>query len=500
MDTEIELKLLVSAEAGNLLEHSFIPTLDAQIKASRFKLFNCYYDTPDNALRAMDMGFRVRGRDGQYEQTIKTSGNSVGGLHQRPEYNIAIDNNQPDLMLFDAVIWPDSTDVESLQGVISEVFTTHFERSAYLLEFANGDKVEVVFDNGVISVGEHQVPLSEIEMELIQGKPERLFQLAQQLGQFVDYRLGILSKAARGYMLAKGTEIMPLGPLENVSLNSQFNIEQAFNKAIGYGLGRWQHSEQCFVVTGKIRALEGIYSGIALTIQALNLYKQWLACDAIDELLPRLQQQLQQWQWVHDVLSLKSLRSERGSFCKRLTKIPELLSYLLGREQGLMQQHQPLTIINAADNTDIQLSLTRLLIDMPWRLTAQVWENTILPLSEGVLASGWQSVVDCMQGEESLSTEQYLASEATIKTSLFNGVFLADLYGESTNAAFRAPWLDIMDGIEEVHTIRLLQSELQYVELPDDLGLEQWCQEKAQRIVDIMDQSRRRALLSAPYW
>jgi triphosphatase len=60
-------------------------------------LLNIYYETADNWLRRHDMGLRIRGDQGRYEMTLKIAGRVVGGLHQRPEYNIPLDT--PELAL-----------------------------------------------------------------------------------------------------------------------------------------------------------------------------------------------------------------------------------------------------------------------------------------------------------------------------------------------------------------------------------------------------------------
>ncbi|MFP1592170.1 CYTH domain-containing protein [Escherichia coli] len=36
------------------------------------------------------MGLRIRGENGRYEMTMKVAGRVTGGLHQRPEYNVAL--------------------------------------------------------------------------------------------------------------------------------------------------------------------------------------------------------------------------------------------------------------------------------------------------------------------------------------------------------------------------------------------------------------------------
>ena len=103
-----------------------------------------------------------------FEQTIKTSGKVIAGLHQRPEYNIDIDNNQPILSLFPEAIWPEEIDVNQLQQEIVELFSTNFTRHTWLITLANG-QVELAFDSGTIACKDFsQTPnIYEIELELV---------------------------------------------------------------------------------------------------------------------------------------------------------------------------------------------------------------------------------------------------------------------------------------------------------------------------------------------
>ena len=95
MVTEIELKYFVTSK--NTQENITQLFTEQQLSFScvKKKLSNCYYDTTDLNFRHHDMGLRIRGCDGQLEQTIKTAGVVIAGLHQRPEYNVDIENNFP---------------------------------------------------------------------------------------------------------------------------------------------------------------------------------------------------------------------------------------------------------------------------------------------------------------------------------------------------------------------------------------------------------------------
>ncbi|EJS91600.1 adenylate cyclase, partial [Pasteurella multocida subsp. multocida str. Anand1_cattle] len=60
---------------------------------------NTYYDTADRVLAKHKMGLRVRQENQQYTLTLKTDGEVHGGLHIRPEYNVTLPDEQPNISL-----------------------------------------------------------------------------------------------------------------------------------------------------------------------------------------------------------------------------------------------------------------------------------------------------------------------------------------------------------------------------------------------------------------
>lgn len=80
MDAEIELKLFIQPQYLD----SLVKVLNNHPNSTpqeQKKLTNGYFDTDDLQLRHWDMGLRVRGCDNLLEQTIKTAGRVVGGIH-----------------------------------------------------------------------------------------------------------------------------------------------------------------------------------------------------------------------------------------------------------------------------------------------------------------------------------------------------------------------------------------------------------------------------------
>jgi triphosphatase len=213
MEYEIELKLLTNQQAGEVIETKLLTLLDASVTQETQVLTNHYFDTPDRTLRQHNIGLRIRGNNLKFEQTLKTAGKSIGGLHQRPEYNVQLDElkkqnvDVPELKLFPVSAWPKTIDVDDLQAKIETLFTTHFERRIYLLKFSPGDIVELVWDLGEVTSGNKSVPICEIELELKKGSTAILFNLAKRIVSLLPTTIGTDSKAARGYNLRDGLPV-----------------------------------------------------------------------------------------------------------------------------------------------------------------------------------------------------------------------------------------------------------------------------------------------------
>ncbi len=209
MNTEIELKYLLSAtdvENEHVAEKitAMLVAQNVDFEYSEKLLANDYFDSENLDLRKMDIGLRIRSQAHQYEQTIKTAGKVISGLHQRPEYNVDIESNHLALALFPEHIWPENLDVNALQEKLQVIFTTNFTRQAWLISQDNS-VIELALDRGSINTASSQQALviSELEIELVKGEQKALFNLAEQLKAIVNIEPGNLSKAARGYALHK---------------------------------------------------------------------------------------------------------------------------------------------------------------------------------------------------------------------------------------------------------------------------------------------------------
>lgn len=498
MVTEIELKLLVSGDVVTQIEQVLLPTLGLSAKATEYTLYNQYFDSPEQILKKHKIGLRIRNKAGGFEQTLKTAGKSVAGLHQRPEFNVALENDRLKLDLFPDEVWPQDIDVAELQRSIDAVFKTDFSRREYQLGFEDGTQVELVYDQGLVVAKGQQLDINEIELELKHGNPSKLFDIAAILSEKLAMQLGNLSKAARGYMLANGRTLQPKKKIQYLDVTADDSCESAFIKAVEYSLGYWQHHEQCYLQNTKIMNLKGMIEGMRLLLQSLTLFLPNLQCAQLLDLHKALMSQVNKWYWLEQSLSLKELRSTRGPY-RKLAKNDDLISFLRGLNEGVIKQFNPKGLINSRENVMMQLNISRLLIDKPWQQTSSSYQSTLSEHANGWLSQGWHNVQQSMPVHNNISPRDYIFQQTMLRQTLYNGFILGNLFDEGKEQ-YRAPWLDLLDGIEELKTLLLLQQKLQESDLSDKAEVLLWNEEKIASLLSVMEQSREVAVRAEAYW
>lgn len=228
--SEIELKFLLDAGGP--------AAIWSRVKASRLTggsrsthtLRSTYLDTPDHALRQAGIAFRIR-RDGRrWLQTVKTGRTLQGGLSLASEIETAAPGGRPCL---DAL--PDASVREEVERLIGEaplaaICETVIKRTRSEITGPDGTRAELAVDVGEIRAGERSAPLSELELELIEGSPAGLYGIAHMLLPEGGLRFSQMSKSDRGYLLAAENRIdAPLAPrnARAVTLEAGLTGEQA---------------------------------------------------------------------------------------------------------------------------------------------------------------------------------------------------------------------------------------------------------------------------------
>ena len=500
--SEIEIKFVTKSDAIDAFKHQILPLLEAQgasISAPVEKrLQNDYYDTPEHLFEKQKIGFRVRGADGKYEQTVKTNGKVTGGLHERAEYNIPLLQNEPDLTLFDAEIWPENWSSEDINAKLTRQFSTHFTRTAFIVTI-DKSKIELVFDAGEALTDKASSPIQEIELELIEGQVHALFVLATLMLGHIPMRLSDVSKAARGYQLLHGTAQKVSMLPELLATRTEETTEQTFEAAMLCALNHWQHHEHLFLETKSVKMLGEVATGIRMLQQTVSLFLGELDCSEMQALQRQLASFEKRWRWQEDLQSLRYLMSKKSVFNKGLSKHPSLISYLQGRQAGLLQAHAPQKLFFAAESTRIKLVVIEILASKPWQKSSANYAKPVMVHAQDWLSQGWQSMQQCMPDSKTMHSVDYIATEPKLSQALHAGFILANLFA-GARGQYRAPWLDIMAGIDELKALRMLQKTLKEAELEAHEELSQWADEKVTTLLKVMERSRQVAIHADVYW
>ena len=204
MAAEIELKLAVRADApaGTLAAVMAHPALMALRSGEPHtaQLVSTYYDTPTRDLYKRGLSIRVRQTANAWQQTVKDTGSAVSGLHARNEYQWPLAGPRIDAKLLSMTPW--AREFAAAIGRVKPVFRTLVARTEAPIVFADGTRAMVCLDQGMIRASRKRSPIAEIEMELIDGNVERLYDLAIALLADLPLSIATATKAERGFALA----------------------------------------------------------------------------------------------------------------------------------------------------------------------------------------------------------------------------------------------------------------------------------------------------------
>jgi triphosphatase len=220
---EIELKLIVDRDGIAALEAAPLVAAHASGRPAVRNLDATYYDTEDRSLQRAGLSLRVRADGRRYIQTLKSAPAEDNPMH-RGEWEVPVPSMAP-LPAAHSEILPEP--LRTLRpDDLRPMFTTAVRRRQRLLAFADAS-IEIAFDRGVIEAGERTLPLCEVELELKSGSPASLYEAALQLFDHHPFRLGVESKAARGYALACNC-LPPVVKAPPITLDSHTPIGETF--------------------------------------------------------------------------------------------------------------------------------------------------------------------------------------------------------------------------------------------------------------------------------
>jgi inorganic triphosphatase YgiF len=190
--SEQELKLHVPAASRQAVLREI-----KQREATRIRLHAMYFDTPERELARARIAIRLRQEGRDWVQTLKMPG--INAITR-----IELNHPRPGPVL-DLSVYA-GTEVEAalsaVKGELGLRYETDVQRLLRKVRTRYGT-VERAYDTGILRAGALELPISELEFELVSGRPSAIFAAARGWQQRHALVLDPRSKSERGDALAQ---------------------------------------------------------------------------------------------------------------------------------------------------------------------------------------------------------------------------------------------------------------------------------------------------------
>jgi inorganic triphosphatase YgiF len=263
--SEVELKLEVPAEAlDRLRAHPLIAALDPPRR-----LESVYFDTPKLELKAQALSLRLRSDGACRVQTVKTL-DGQAGLFSRGEWETPVAGETPDLDAAEPL--RDAVKRGGLAKRLQPLFAVKVERASGVVH-ARDAEIELSLDLGEVETDKGRARLGEVELELKRGRPNSLFELAQQLFDVAPLRLSSRSKAEAGYDLVEAPQAVKAA---GIVLDRKMTCAAAFQTIGRACLAHYLRNERLVREQRTVESVHQARVGVRRLRAAMTLFRDLL--------------------------------------------------------------------------------------------------------------------------------------------------------------------------------------------------------------------------------
>lgn len=483
---EIELKLrMAPATLQRLRRHAVVRSLARGRSRSR-RLSSTYYDTPDGFLRRAGMALRLR-RDGDsVTQTLKAPAallralglpqpalaegreeegagrdtkalDALGsaeaaaglgsGLQSFAELNAAAPGDAPALELLEHEGLRRYLRDHGIAARLEPLFVTEFERRSLPLVLADSS-IELCLDEGEIRAGDRRLPLCEAELELLSGRPARLFELALLLAEKLGFQLETRTKAERGHALL--TEQTPEPVFASLlELAPETSAAEAFETMARSALAQMRANEPAMRLDRDPEGLHQFRVGLRRLRALVSLYKAHLepgtAAFLRDELRWLQQETGPARDW--DVFLLDTLGPMRRRLPDEAALGPLAESSAAARDAAAAQA---VALLDDPRYTRLLLRLQLLLADGGWRLPPAAGRPDPLQgparaLAGRLLSRGAAKLDKLGRGRRAKSEAELHQIRIAAKKLRYAADFFRNLYPKKAVKAYARPLKELQD-------------------------------------------------------
>ena len=202
---EVELKLAIDPRDVPRLRKNL--ALDRVGSGKATHVVSTYYDTPSLSLLHNAITLRLRTVGHHHVQSIKIDSDTGRYPARRAEVDNAIPNDRLNLQRVEDHAVRHLIEKCRKGKKLKPVFVTNVMRKIRLLE-RRQSHIECAIDRGFVAARGKKAKICELELELKSGEACRLLTLARRLNAKTPLRIEPASKAARGYALVNGAQLV----------------------------------------------------------------------------------------------------------------------------------------------------------------------------------------------------------------------------------------------------------------------------------------------------
>jgi inorganic triphosphatase YgiF len=151
------------------------------------------------------------------------------------------------------------------------------ERRTWVID-DGGATIELVLDRGEVGADDRASAICEIELELKSGNAAALFALARRIDAIAPVRLGVLTKAERGYRLRE--PIALASKAEPLTLDRDMTAAQAFQNIIWSCIRQFRLNEEVLTTDRNADALHQARVALRRLRSAFSIFKSLIGGDA----------------------------------------------------------------------------------------------------------------------------------------------------------------------------------------------------------------------------
>jgi len=502
MPSELELKLAATPEKLNKIKSMAFPGAASQSAWRSRHLANTYFDTEHYQLRELGIAIRLREIGDTVIQSVKSEGQTMGGLHQRNEDEQLLESAQLDIdrvqepylqILLEEAIEED--------GELRPCFRTDFDRDECELTFSDGTQIEVALDQGQISRDEMVDPICEIELELKSGSAEYLFALGRYLIKDHELSLFNASKARRGFNLCRD---LPKNHrrMQVIELSKGIEAETAFERICFAALKHFHYYEMV------LDEEESAHMAVLEMYRAL-MYLQHMYM-VFGALIPRqaTRDLRRNWNWLAQAMRPIVDAAKHKRYLMRYLR--ENADWDLVEEQQQKIRQEATAAINELKSILKTQRYNLMMLNMTQWLYFKEWRNFIPEKDQHLLST---PIIDYAKAQLNhmlrelkrelgpkveLKATDYFRLVAKLRRALDTGLFFGGLFDAKKRQQYRQMWLDVINGIRELQMNHYI-AELQRANHSDE-EIAVWLEKRDQPVLEALEKTRQAIFKTTPYW